>query len=87
VEGVVGGGDCGRVVVAASFVFGVVHELAGAVGCDQNIFYLCRARDWEAGEHDKPFGYYLRLLSYWRYGRGPIHSEDLLFLGWRSLGW
>jgi len=62
------------------FVFGIVHEYAGAVGCDQDVFDLSSSQHWggSGGMHDKEFGYYLRLLLYWRYGRGPIHSEAFI---------
>lgn len=33
-----------------------------------------------AGDHNKPFDYYLRLLLYSRYGRGPIHTEAFIIL-------
>jgi len=33
-----------------------------------------------AGDHDKRFDYYLRLLLYSQYGRGPVHTEAFIVL-------
>jgi len=61
-------------VVAAIFFSGLFTNPRGPWDAVLTYFTYVE-RGTGAGAHDKPFDYYLRLLLYWRYGRGPIHAE------------
>jgi len=67
-------------VVAAILFSGLFTNRRGPVDAIRTYStYLHRSGgEGAAGMHDKAFDYYLRLLLYWRYGRGPIHSEALI---------
>jgi uncharacterized protein (TIGR03663 family) len=64
-------------IVAAILFSGLLTSLRGPWDAIRTYStYLQRGTG--AGEHDKAFDYYLRLLLYWRYGKGPIHSEAFI---------
>jgi uncharacterized protein (TIGR03663 family) len=66
-------------VVAAIFFSGLFTNPRGPWDAILTYFTYVE-RGTGAGAHDKPFDYYLRLLLYWRYGRGPIHTEAFIVL-------
>ena len=66
-------------VVAAILFSGLLTNLVGPWDAIKTYATYVQ-RGTGAGEHDKPFDYYLRLLLYQQYGRGPIHSEAFIVL-------
>jgi hypothetical protein len=73
------------VVVAGVLFSGLFTNWRGVVDAVKTYFTYVE-RGTGKGEHDKPFGYYISMLSYYRYGRGRFIVR-FLFLGWRRLGW
>jgi predicted membrane-bound mannosyltransferase len=61
-------------IVAAVFFSGLFTNWRGPIDAVRT-YSTYLGRGTGAGDHDKPFGYYLRLLLHYRYGRGPIHTE------------
>jgi predicted membrane-bound mannosyltransferase len=75
----VGAGVVGLVVAAILFS-GLFTNWRGPIDAVRTYStYLHRSTgEGAAGPHDKAFDYYVRLLLYWRYGKGPIHSEAFI---------
>jgi uncharacterized protein (TIGR03663 family) len=74
----VGAGAVG-LVVAAIFFSGLFTNWRGPIDAVRTYStYLARGTD--VGDHDKPWNYYIGLLTYSRYGRGPIHTEAFILV-------
>jgi hypothetical protein len=69
-------------VVAAILFSGLFTNMRGPWDAIRTYStYLHRSGgEGAAGMHDKAFDYYLRLLLYSRYGKGPIHTEAFIVL-------
>jgi len=66
-------------VVAVIFFSGLFTHWDGPIDAVKTYeTYLKRGTG--AGDHDKPFDYYLRLLLYSKYGRAPVHTEVFIVL-------
>jgi uncharacterized protein (TIGR03663 family) len=69
------------IVVASLFLSGFFTNARGPL--DSVLAYkayVVRGAGGGEGLHNHPWHYYLKILLYWRYGRGPVWSEGLIIL-------